>query len=77
MLESGRVDYLMKEQNHLQRFMINQLYSVWKLVRNQAIEGFVLRLVLLRSSSIPSKKQQSDLLLSIVNYAKSEGTGSA
>lgn len=67
----------MKEQNHLQRFMINQLYSVWKLVRNQAIEGFVLRLVLLRSSSIPSKKQQSDLLLSIVNYAKFEGTGSA
>lgn len=47
--------------------MINQLYSVWSLVRNQTIEGFVLRPALLRFSSITPKKQQSPPLVKMPN----------
>lgn len=57
----------MKEQNHQQWFMINQLYYVWSLVRNKTKEGFVLRLVLLESSSTASKKQHDPHLVKMPN----------
>ena len=67
----------MNDQNDPQRVLINQSYSVWRLVTSKVLEGFVLGLVVFNIFFNSFKEATEFSLIKYADDAKFGGTGSA